>query len=105
MSHLRSLGERIHSAADELPLTNVGRSGSDNLDDLDESGAGAENSRVTAVAVSPRLPTEPSRKDRAQPYQDPDHTRANFPYSTHRPGILAGQKDVLPVPPADEESA
>lgn len=37
MSHLHGLAERIHSAAGELPLTNVAHSGSDNLDDLDES--------------------------------------------------------------------
>ncbi|MFJ2812221.1 hypothetical protein [Streptomyces sp. NPDC087294] len=37
VSQLHSLAERIHNAADELPLTDSVHSGVDNLDDLDDS--------------------------------------------------------------------
>lgn len=54
---MHSLAERIHSAADELPLTDAVYSGSDNLDDLDDRVrdiAGLLTHLTTAAAFADR---------------------------------------------------
>ncbi|MFE9407422.1 hypothetical protein ACFYN0_01260 [Streptomyces sp. NPDC006704] len=84
MSHLHSLGERIHSAADELPLTNVAHSGSDNLDDLDESVravAGLFIHLTTAAAFADRT----ARSSRGP---EGDVLRRKATGLTHTVGIL-----------------
>ncbi|AJE81696.1 hypothetical protein SLNWT_1320 [Streptomyces albus] len=57
VSQLLSLAERIHNAADELPLTDSVHSGVDNLDDLDDrvrDVAGLITHLTTAAAFAAR---------------------------------------------------
>ncbi|MFD3563512.1 hypothetical protein ACFWVU_28155 [Streptomyces sp. NPDC058686] len=57
VSQLHSLAERIHSAADELPLTDSVHSGADSLDDLDDRTrdiAGLITHLTTAAAFAAR---------------------------------------------------
>ncbi|MFD4257649.1 hypothetical protein ACFWR9_08455 [Streptomyces sp. NPDC058534] len=84
VSQLHSLAERIHNAADELPLTDSVHSGVNNLDDLDDSTrdiAGLITHLTTVAAFGART----VRRGR-----DPeaDITRRKVTQLTHTVGAL-----------------
>ncbi|MFF3460316.1 hypothetical protein ACFYXH_39740 [Streptomyces sp. NPDC002730] len=84
MSHLHGLAERIHNAADDLPLTNSRYARSDNLDELDERVVDITGLFVhlaTAAAFADRM----ARRNRGQ---ETDVTRRKFTGLTHAAGTL-----------------
>ncbi|MDJ0464690.1 hypothetical protein [Streptomyces sp. H27-C3] len=69
MSQLRGVAERLHRAADEMPLTGISQFPRDNLDELDESAreiAGLFIHIATAAAYADRETTgRPAQTDEA----------------------------------------